>query len=74
MGAGENTALSRKPIVCMMESKGVYNMRKPKYYVALNAEETRLVLQSLIRMKNRLVVQGCCANCVDDLIAKIAFT
>ena len=47
-------------------------MRKPKYYLALNAEETRLVLQSLIRMKNRLIAQGRYTDCVDELIAKIA--
>lgn len=47
-------------------------MRKPKYYVALNAEETRLVLRSLIRMKNRLTAQGRYTDCVDELIAKIA--
>ena len=49
-----------------------HRMRKPKYYVALNAEETRLVLQSLIRMKNRLTAQGRYTDCVDELIAKIA--
>ena len=47
-------------------------MRKPKYYVALNAEETRLVLRSLIRMKNRLIAQGRYTDCVDELIAKLA--
>ena len=72
MGAGENAALSSKPIMCMMASKGVGNMRKPRYYVTLNAEETRLVLRSLIRMKNRLIAQGRYTDCVDELIAKIA--
>ena len=72
MGAGENAALSRKPIMCMMESKGVCNMKKTRYYVTLNAEETRLVLRSFIRMKNRLVAQGRYTDCVDELIAKIA--
>ena len=47
-------------------------MRKPRYYVTLNAEETRLVLRSLIRMKNRLLEQGRYTDCVDELIAKIA--
>ncbi|MBQ9685276.1 MAG: hypothetical protein IJV41_01850 [Oscillospiraceae bacterium] len=47
-------------------------MRKPKYYVALNIEETRLVLRSLIRMKNKLIAQGRYTDCVDELIAKIA--
>ena len=39
----------------MMESKGALDMNKPRYYITLNAEETRLLLRSLIRMKNRLV-------------------
>lgn len=73
MGAGENAVFSRKPIMCMMESKGVCNMNRTRYYVALNAEETRLVLRSLIRMKNRLVAQGRYTDCVDELIAKIAY-
>lgn len=30
-------------------------MKKPRYYITLNSEETRLVLRSLIRMKNRLI-------------------
>ena len=47
-------------------------MRKPRYYVILNTEETRLVLRSLIRMKNRLIAQGRYTDCVDELIAKIA--
>lgn len=47
-------------------------MRKPRYYVTLNAEETWLVLRSLIRMKNKLITQGRYTDCVDELIAKIA--
>ena len=54
MGAGKNAPLSGEPIVRMMESKGVCDMKKPRYYITLNSEETRLVLRSLIRMKNRL--------------------
>lgn len=73
MGEGKNVALSSEPIMCMMESKGVCNMKKPRYYITLNAEETRLVLRSLIRMKNKLTAQGSCTDCVDELIAKIAY-
>ena len=73
MGAGKNVALSSEPIMCMMESKEVCNMKKTRYYVTLNAEETRLVLRSLIRMKNKLTAQGSCTDRVDELIAKIAY-
>ena len=48
-------------------------MKKRRYYIALNAKETRLLLRSLIRMKNRLSAQGRCTDCVDELIAKIAY-
>ena len=48
-------------------------MKKQKYYLSLNSEETRLVLRSLIRMKNRLTAQGHYTDCVDELIAKIAY-
>ncbi len=73
MGPSKNAALNRKPIMRIMESKGASYMRKPRYYVTLNAEETRLVLRSLIRMKNRLVAQGRYTDCVDELITKIAY-
>ena len=67
MGAGKNAPLSGEPIVRMMESKGVCDMKKPRYYITLNSEETRL-----IRMKNRLIQEGRYTDCVDELIAKIA--
>lgn len=47
-------------------------MKKRWYYITLNAEETRLLLRSLIRMKNKLSAQGRYTDCVDELIAKIA--
>lgn len=72
MGAGKNAPLSGEPIVRMMESKGVCDMKKPRYYITLNSEDTRLVLRSLIRMKNRLIQEGRYTDCVDELIAKIA--
>ena len=73
MGASKNAALSRKTIVRMTEAKGASDMKKRRYYIALNAKETRLLLRSLIRMKNRLSAQGRCTDCVDELIAKIAY-
>ena len=55
-----------------MESKGASYMRRARYYVTLNAEETRLVLRSLIRMKNKLIAEARYTDCADELIAKIA--
>ncbi len=47
-------------------------MKHPKYYVVVTANETRIILNSLIRMKNRLLREGRYAECVDELIVKIA--
>ena len=47
-------------------------MRKSFYYLLISPDETRVILHSLIRMKNRLIQQGRYTDCVDELIAKIA--
>ncbi len=49
-------------------------MKHQRYYVTLTTEEIRLVLQSLIRLKNRLIREGRYTDCVDELITKIATT
>lgn len=46
-------------------------MRKQKRYLYLNAEETSVVLQSLIRLKNVLIREGRYTDCVDELIVKV---
>ena len=46
-------------------------MGKKKRYLYLSGGETRLVLQSLIRFKNKLQQQGRYTDCIDDLILKI---
>ena len=45
--------------------------RKQNRYLYLNVEETRLVLHSLIRFKNKLQQQGRYTDCVDELILKV---
>lgn len=45
--------------------------RKQNRYLYLNAEETRLVLHSLIHFKNKLQQQGRYTDCVDELILKV---
>lgn len=47
-------------------------MKNKKRYIRLNHNETRLVLQSLIRFKNKLQRQGRYADCVDELILKVS--
>lgn len=46
-------------------------MRKQKHYLYLNSEETSVVLQSLVRLKNRLMQEGRYTDCVDELILKV---
>ncbi|XCP85914.1 hypothetical protein ABXS75_03680 [Roseburia hominis] len=45
--------------------------KNKKRYLYLNYEETRVVLQSLIRLKNTLIQEGRCTDCIDELIVKI---
>ena len=49
-------------------------MINKKRYLYLDCEEARLVLQSLIRFKNKLQQQGRYTDCVDELILKVSDT
>lgn len=44
---------------------------KKKVRLCLTAEEYRIVLQSLVNLKNELIRQGRYTDCVDDLILKL---
>ena len=46
-------------------------MRKPKYHLYLTHNERRTVINSLICLKNDLILQGKYADAVDDLIVKL---
>lgn len=46
-------------------------MRKQKYYLYLNDAEQRIVLHSLIRLKNRLIQEGRYTDIVDEVIVKL---
>ncbi len=48
-------------------------MKKPKYYLYLDYEEARIVLESLLRLKNALIRQGRYTDCIDELILKVAY-
>jgi hypothetical protein len=47
-------------------------MKSVKYYIPCTEEEVRIVLHSLVQMRNRLIHEGRFTDCVDELIAKIA--
>ena len=46
-------------------------MKKQKYYLYLREAETKIVVQSLVALKNKLIQQGRYTDCVDELILKI---
>lgn len=46
-------------------------MRHPQYHLYLSNEEARIVLNSLIHLKNNLMSQGCFTDCVDEVIQKV---
>lgn len=43
---------------------------KRKRYLYLSDEEHRVVVQSLVKLKNALIRQGRSTDCVDELIVK----
>lgn len=47
-------------------------MKSVKYYIPCTEEEVRIVLHSLVQMRNRLIREGRYSDCVDELIVKIA--
>ena len=46
-------------------------MRKQKFYLYPNDTEQRIVLQSLVRLKNRLIQEGRYTDIVDEVIVKL---
>lgn len=44
--------------------------RKKKRYLYMSDEEHRIVIQSLVKLKNNLIQQGRSTDCVDELIVK----
>ena len=46
-------------------------MRKPKYHLYLTHNERRTVINSLICMKNDLILQDRYTDAVDELIVKL---
>lgn len=55
----------------MKVKKKVRTMRKQKFYLYLNDAEQRIVLQSLVRLKNRLIQEGRYTDIVDEVIVKL---
>jgi len=49
----------------------VYPILSKKHYLYLNKSEHYILIQSLIKMKNKLTQQGRFTDCVDDLLMKV---
>lgn len=50
----------------------VGKMRNAKHYLLVSSEEARVIITSLLRLRNRLLQQGRYTDCVDELILKIS--
>ena len=46
-------------------------MFQKKYYLYLSQSDFRVLLQSLVQMKNRLISEGRITDSVDELIQKV---
>ena len=44
---------------------------KQKYYLALNAQEHRLMIESLNQLRNKLIANGKYTDAVDEVLLKI---
>lgn len=49
----------------------VLYMRKKKKRLYLDSGERRILLHSLLAMKNRLIEEGRYTDCVDEMIVKV---
>lgn len=47
-------------------------MRNTKYHIYLNSEERRLLINSLINLKNRLIAEGKYTDLIDEVLVKVA--
>ena len=46
-------------------------MREQKYPIYLDSHERKLLIHSLVELKNQLIQQGRYTDCVDELIFKV---
>ena len=45
-------------------------MRNPKYHLYLTQDERRMIVGSLIELRNRLISEGKYTNIIDELLVK----
>ena len=49
-------------------------MRDKTYHIYLDSSERKLLIHSLVELKNQLIQQGRYTDCVDELIFKVINT
>lgn len=47
-------------------------MRKQKYYIAIDENERRIVINSLNHLRNKLIADGRYTDAVDEILLKVA--
>ena len=52
--------------------KGVKTMKEKKYYLYLNNDEIKIIVRSLIMLRNSFLKQNRYVDCVDDIIVRIS--
>ena len=55
----------------MKEKRTVAIMREKKTHLYFDNEERKILLHSLVELKNQLIQQGRYTDCVDELIVKV---
>lgn len=46
-------------------------MREQKYHLYMDSDERRILLESLVELKNQLIRQGRYTDCVDEIIIRL---
>ncbi len=46
-------------------------MRNPKYYIAIDEYEWRIIISSLNNLRNKLIADGRYTDAVDDILVKV---
>ena len=46
-------------------------MREPKYHLYMDSDERRILLESLVELKNQLIRQGRYTDCLDEIIIRL---
>ena len=46
-------------------------MREPKYYIALDEYERRIIINSLNSLRNKLIAKGHYTDAADDVLIKV---